>query len=153
MDHDREPEHLPPTPPPLREAEVPATPTAGPSAGPSATGPAISFHTAPVPRSSSGSQSNSFRQPEHPPHTSLSFERSPYDAGHAAAGGGQPLPPLPYELRARHSRIGIPPPVTFGPRSGVDYIIPFDDKVRTASSVLSKFPSYTSTTRPREKKR
>ncbi|KAG6840229.1 hypothetical protein C0991_008058 [Blastosporella zonata] len=80
--------------------------------------------------------SRSNGSPPRPPHwnatqqTSLSFEEGDRDRRL-----GPPLPPLPHDLRARNSRIGIERPLSPGPRSGIDYIVPIDEKATREKTV------------------
>ncbi|KAG6812081.1 hypothetical protein H0H92_004445 [Tricholoma furcatifolium] len=62
---------------------------------------------------------------------SLSFEEGDVERRH-----GHPLPPLPHDLRERNNRIGIEGPISpIGPRSGIDYIVPVDEKATREKTV------------------
>ncbi|KAG6844986.1 hypothetical protein H0H87_001929 [Tephrocybe sp. NHM501043] len=88
--------------------------------GPSVSVPASRFNDSP-PRST---PRNPIQQ------TSLSFEDPDIDRRN-----GPPLPPLPHDLRARNSRIGIERPLSPGPCSGIDYIVPVDEKATREKTV------------------
>ncbi|KAF8063364.1 hypothetical protein FPV67DRAFT_1629880 [Lyophyllum atratum] len=148
MNQDREPEQPPPPPAPL------AT-TTSVMPGPSAQGPPVNnppaseptpaqlasgavgatqgpshVPTAHIPpaQESTGSQPTSLRQNPAQRATFYS-ERVPFDdyVSHGY-GGGPPLPLLPHEIRARQSRIGVDAPISPGPRSGIDFLVPLDEK-------------------------
>ncbi|KAG6902398.1 hypothetical protein C0995_000603 [Termitomyces sp. Mi166 len=58
------------------------------------------------------------------PQTSLGLEE-----GDPECRRGLPLPPLPPEVRVRHNRIGLESPLSPGPRSGIDYIVPVNQRI------------------------
>ncbi|KAF5375923.1 hypothetical protein D9615_008251 [Tricholomella constricta] len=154
-DHDQEPSapvgttgaiHGPPTQG-SADHNPPATGSGPPFAGPSGVsgrlyGPFTQSPSVQHPPAlgSNGSQSASIRR-NSAQQTTLSFERPPLedfgDVEHTprGLGGSQPLPPLPSEIWVRNSRIGIEPPLSPRVRSGIDYIVPIDEKVSRERTV------------------
>lgn len=47
---------------------------------------------------------------------------------HGLGGGANPLPPLPHDIRIGDNRRGDQP-ISIEPRSGIDWIVPTDEKV------------------------
>lgn len=155
MNQDREPEQpaLPPTPlgaasaipgpstqgpavdnPPIPGPITPSSPrgSTGVIHAPSTPGPTAL--DAPV-SGSNGSQPTSIRQNPAQRTTPL-FDRTPFDDyPPPGVGGGNPLPPLPHEIRTRNSRVGVEPPISSRPRSGIDYLVPVDDKASREKTV------------------
>ncbi|KAG6906785.1 hypothetical protein DXG01_012118 [Tephrocybe rancida] len=101
-----------------------------------------SIRTAGVTHPTSGRDSfaPASRSNESPPR-SIRWNPPPGPPPHLEGGDvdrryGPPLPPLPHDLRARNSRIGVEgPTISLGPRSGIDYIVPVDEKATREKTV------------------